>query len=106
MNESSSTGVAYRAHLARRLVECGVPDNLHDGLIEYIADRRSVGGFLTALLSNDLAQAIVRSDPITGLFIRETVLFLFNHAPSPCWGSPAAVEAWLNDPSTPPEVFD
>lgn len=101
-----ATSAEHRAHLEMRLIECGVPDNLHAGLVAYITERRPVGGFLTALLSNDLAQTVVRSDPITGLYLRETVLFLFNHAPSPCWGSPAAVDAWLNDPTPAPEVFD
>jgi hypothetical protein len=101
-----TTSAEHRAHLEMRLLECGVPDNLHDGLLAYITQRRPVGGFLMAVLSNDLAQAAVRADPITGLWLREVVLFLFNHAPSQCWGSPAAVEAWLTDQSTPPEVFD
>lgn len=96
----------YRAHLLRRLDECDVPSNLHDGLVGYFTQRRPVGSFLTAVLSNDLTQAVLRADCDTGRRLRQLVLFLHNHAPSPAFGSPAAVEAWLADPAPVPEIFE
>jgi hypothetical protein len=98
--------VAYQEHLTKRLVETGVPVTLHDGLRNYIAGRRPVGSFLTAVLSNDLAGAVVRADPGNKFALPEIVLFLHNYAPSPCWGSPEAVEAWLADPNPVPEIFE
>jgi hypothetical protein len=96
----------YRAHLSRRLVECDVPANLHEGLVEYVAARRPVGGFLNAVLSNDLRGAIVRADPVTGRGLRQVVLFLNNYVPAPCWGSSSAVSAWLLDMDPAPEIFE
>jgi hypothetical protein len=98
--------VAFHEHLSKRLDQCGVPATLHDGLRHYIADRRPVGSFLTAILSNDLAGAVVRADPENRFALPEIVLFLHGYAPSKCWGSPAAVTAWLLDPSPVPEIFE
>lgn len=97
---------AYRAHLQQRLDDFAVPSNLHDGLISYLVERRAVGGFLTAVLSNDLTQTVARADPETGQFLRQIVRFLLHTVPSSAWGSPAAVQAWLDDPSPAPEIFE
>ena len=97
---------AYRLHLLRRLQECAVPENLHSGLVAYLTERRQVGSFLTAVLENDLAQAVLRADPSTGLGLRQTVLFLHNYAPAPCFGSPEKVRTWLEDQAPVPEIFE
>lgn len=96
----------YRAHLQQRLDECQVPESLHDGLIEYIGARRPVGGFLAAILSNNLVDAVTRADDINRPQIATVVFFLLNYATATCWGSPAAVKAWLEDPEPPREVFE
>jgi hypothetical protein len=106
VSRGTRDGDDYRAHLRRRLIESNVPENLHEGLIAYMTERRPVGSFLTAVLSNDLQQAVTRADPITGRRLRETVLFLHNYAPAPSWGSPAAVTAWLVDTAAVPEIFE
>lgn len=96
----------YRAHLRQRLVESQVPDGLHAGLVEYFAARRPVGGFLTAVLSNDLRDAAARADDVNAPRLTDLVRFLFNYCPAPAWGSPEAVEAWLADPDPVPEIFE
>jgi len=50
----------YRAHLRQRLLESDVPLSLHAGLVEYFAERRPTGGFLQAVLENNLRQACAR----------------------------------------------
>jgi hypothetical protein len=96
----------YRAHLRQRLVERDIPLTLHEGLTEYFAARRPVGGFLTAVLSNDLREACVRADDVNRYALAEIVLFLHTYCPAPAWGSRAAVEAWLADPAPVPEIFE
>lgn len=96
----------HREHLRHHLRETGVPENLHDGIVAYLTERRPTGSFLKAVLENDLAQAVLRADPVTIKRIRETVLFLHNYAPSPSWGSPHTVASWLADTSPPPELFE
>lgn len=71
-----------------------VPPHLREGLIAHILHGRPVGRFLTSLLSNDLREAVGRADDVSLGSLRDLVIFLHNNAPGPCWGSPAAVEAW------------
>lgn len=98
--------MTYRAHLRQRLVDSNVPESLHAGLVEYFAARRPTGGFLRAVLENDLREAAVRADPFNRAWLADIVLFLNNYVPSPAWGSPAAVDAWLADPAPVPEVYE
>jgi hypothetical protein len=96
----------YRAHLRARLEANAVPEHLHTGLVEYLAARRPVGGFLLAVLENNLALAAVRADPESARALRELVLFLSNFASATAWGSTEAVAAWLTDPTPAPELFE
>jgi hypothetical protein len=96
----------YRAHLRQRLLESNVPESLHSGLVEYFAARRPTGSFLRAVLENDLSQACLRADDVNRWHVADLALFLNNYAPSPAWGSPAAVDAWLADPALVPEIYE
>jgi hypothetical protein len=98
--------MTYREHLHQRLDESGVPRSLHAGLTEYIAARRPVGSFLTAVLSNDLQDAVIHADPMNRRLLPEIVLFLVHYVPGTCWGSPETVARWLMDPSPAPEIFE
>jgi hypothetical protein len=102
----SSDRPDYRAHLRRRLVECDVPQTLHDGLTEYFAARRPTGGFLRAVLENDLLQACLRADDVNRYELATIVLWLHHYASATGWGSPEKVAAWLADPHAVPEVFE
>ena len=97
----------YRRHLRDRLADCAVPPHLHEGLVEYLAHRRPVGHFLTAVLSNDLTDACVRADPWTRAHIADVVQFLVNYAPANSWGSDKNVATWLASVSEPvPELYE
>lgn len=72
-----------------------VPEHLADGLRDYIVDRIETGGFLRAVLENDLREACARADEVSRAFLFDIVSFLYNEAPSTCWGSPERVAAWL-----------
>jgi hypothetical protein len=100
-------GRTYRRHLLMRMVECNVPDHLHEGLIEYLAARRPVGHFLTAVLSNDLTETAIRADPYVRPYIADVVTFLLNYAPADAWGDEKRVAAWLAAYPTPvQEVYE
>lgn len=71
-----------------------VPEHLREGIEGHIATGREVGSFLTALLSNDLRDAVCRADDVNRLRLRDIVVFLVNDAPADCWGSPEKVAAW------------
>lgn len=65
------------------------------GLRAYCKGRREPGGFLRAVLENDLVQAFQRADDENLEALFDIVSYLYNEVPSVCWGSPARVRAWL-----------
>lgn len=72
-----------------------VPPLIVDGLRSYVLDRVETGGFLRAVLENDLAGAICRADASSLTAIRDIVLYVHNCLPSECHGSGEVVNAWL-----------
>ena len=69
-----------------------------ESLTRYIEDGIETGGFLRAVLENDLAGAINRASDaliIRGVVLTDLVNLLQGWAPSNCWGSREAVAAWL-----------
>ena len=74
-----------------------IPDHMHEAITAYVETGRPVGHFLAAVLSNDLFEAATRADDKNLEALVGWVRFLYNYAPSACWGSPAAVESWLAD---------
>lgn len=96
----------YRTHLRNHLALYDVPNHLREGLVEYLAARRETGSFLKAVLSNDLEGAAMRADGVREFRLVDLVRFLVRCAPRTAWGSPAAVTAWLADPSPVPEIVE
>ena len=54
------------------------------------------GGFLTAVLCNDLTKAVSRADDRNVELIPNYVRLLYNHAPMDCWGSERAISGWID----------
>ena len=71
------------------------PDNIKASLDRYANNHIPVGGFLTAVLSNDLLGAFGRADPDTLLALRDIVGYCHNEIPNECWGSPGKIREWL-----------
>jgi len=86
--------------LTQRMNEAGVPEHLHHGIVLYILHNIEPGGFLSAVICNDLKEAVNRADRVNIQRIPEIVRFFYWHAPSICWGSPEKFEAWLSKRST------
>jgi hypothetical protein len=72
-----------------------LPHHLQEGLREYLVARQPVGGFLTAVLANDLSGAVLRADPVSEAALKDLARFLHNHAPPDAHGSAEAVHQWL-----------
>lgn len=89
-------------NMALRAEQCNIPDHMMDGLIYYVLDHRPVGQFLTAVLSNDLMGAAAHADPFNLSALHRYARFLYNHAPSGCYGSREKVEEWLRNRETSP----
>lgn len=72
-----------------------VPAHLRAGVLRYLVDHVRPGQFLSAVLRNDLADAVLRGDDQSLAGLRDLVLFLHNHAPAQSHGSEANFDAWL-----------
>ena len=72
----------------------GLPERFQHGLKLWVEGGLLPGGFLTAVLRNDLSQAVMRADSESLLLIRHVVQWLTAHAPGPSWGSTGAVQDW------------
>jgi hypothetical protein len=64
-------------------------------LKRYIEHRIKPGGFLEAVLCNNLALAAGRADMTNRRKLFDYVEFLYNDAPGSCWGSEENFNAWL-----------
>lgn len=88
----------WRNVIRRRMKACGVPESLQGGLERYLVDRILPGGFLQAVLFNNMAEAVRRADPINQRFFAELILFLDTTAADEAWGSRDNVLAWTTTP--------
>ena len=72
-----------------------------DGIRNYIETGRPMGGFLTAVFENDLFDAVGKADLGNRRDLADLVIWIFNNAPSGCWGSEKKVYQWkgLNNES-------
>lgn len=64
-------------------------------LWHYIERGRDPGGFLTAVLCNDLTKAVSKADDRNVELIPNYVRLLYNHAPADCWGSEREMSDWI-----------
>lgn len=72
-----------------------VPERIVDSLLRYIKTGCPTGGFLRAVLSNDLFEAVARADEECVVALPVLVKWIYNEAPSACWGTEKKVDAWL-----------
>lgn len=72
-----------------------IPAHCQGGLRRYIEEGCQTGDFLYAVLTNNLRRAVEKADDVNRAAIASYVVFLFNAAPSQCWGSAKRVEEWI-----------
>lgn len=65
-----------------------------ESLSEYSKTGRSVGGFLSACLENNLSEAFGRADESSLDALHDIVRYIYNHVPMDAWGSKEKVQAW------------
>jgi hypothetical protein len=71
-----------------------ISDSCLDGLIRYCLYGDEVGGFLTAVLLNDLREAACRADDQNIQILHVYASWLHNTLPNWAWGSDAAMTKW------------
>lgn len=81
-----------------------VPAHIRDPIRLYVETGRPCGGFLTAVMTNDLKGALGSADDQNLAALRDIVGWLYWEAPSPCWGSAEKHKLWKADHATVPTV--
>lgn len=72
-----------------------LPESLRGGMQRYLEHHIEPGGFLSALLSNDLEGAVRTADADNILCLPYLVHWLSNEVPMECWGSRDRFRAWV-----------
>ena len=77
-----------------------LPEHGRTGMRRYFEQHINPGGFLRALLNNDLLGSFKRADDINLPRIHDYVTFLYAHAPCDSWGSVESVKKWVASSET------
>jgi hypothetical protein len=72
-----------------------LPEHCRDGMKLYIEHGIPPGSFLMAVLENNLVEAFGRADDVNINRLYDYASFLYNQAPSGCWGSKEKVSKWM-----------
>ena len=71
-----------------------IPEHMRHGMKLYLDAGIMPGGFLTAVLHNNLIDAFRYADDINMAALRDWAQFIYWEIPSQAWGSPEKVEKW------------
>ena len=73
-----------------------IPEATKSGLERYANHRIPTGGFLRAVLTNDLVGAVQLADPDNLAALTEIVRLCCDTLPGNCWGSKEKVATYLS----------
>ena len=72
------------------------PEHISEGLKNYVLKHINTGGFLHAVLINDLFGAIGRADETNKADLPDIIRFIHNELPTICYGTQEKYIAWLS----------
>lgn len=72
-----------------------IPGYMTGGLRRYIENGIAPGSFLSAVLRNDLQEAVSCADDTNRYILHNYIKFLYNYAPPDCYGSEHAYSRWV-----------
>lgn len=72
-----------------------IPERMMPSIRRYIDHGVKPCDFLTAVICNDLKEAVGRADDENIGALPAYVRYFYNDAPSNCWGSPETMREWL-----------
>jgi hypothetical protein len=73
-----------------------IPAHVQSQLTSYVVNKVYPGGFVAAVLSNDLAASFRRADSANLKAMAEIVSFVYNEVPSTAWGSEEKMHKWCD----------
>ncbi len=83
------------AHWQEAFEHYDIPEHTKGELIRYIDDHLPPGHFLTAVLGNQLFEAMWQADALNRAALRDICKFIYNQAPADCWGDLKTVKEWV-----------
>jgi hypothetical protein len=72
-----------------------ISPHMLEAVNRYVRDGDMPGDFLTAVICNDLREAIARADDHNQVNLPAYIAYLHNEAPGQCWGSREKMNAWI-----------
>ena len=72
-----------------------LPEHMRAGAEGYVERGEEPGGFLFAVLCNNLVDAFGKADETNFARLSDWAEWLWNEAPSTCWGSKERVNDWI-----------
>tara|TARA_R110000824_G_scaffold167181_9_gene343998 strand:+ start:652 stop:963 length:312 start_codon:yes stop_codon:yes gene_type:complete len=73
-----------------------LPTRMLPPLYAYILDGKAPGHFLTAVICNNLRDAVNRADEENLNVLQVWIKLFYNHMPPECYGSQERMLAWMN----------
>jgi hypothetical protein len=73
-----------------------IPDRMMEPIRRYIENGIKPGDFLTAVIENNLSEAVGNADYENLENLQAFVGYFYNKAPAACWGSPEKVKKWID----------
>lgn len=92
-------GTAEQITAASQRVEDGIhliPQHMRGAVRRYFLEGIPPGSFLTAVLTNNLMDALGYADDDNRHALPSYGEFLYNHVPAASFGSPDRVKAWID----------
>ena len=86
-------------HEPYRFRHYAIRPDMMGAIRRYIDHGIPPGSFLTAVIENNLSEAVGRADNENLENLPAFLAYFYNEAPSPCWGSPAKRQAWVAERS-------
>lgn len=74
-----------------------VPEHTREALQRYVEHGNYPGGFLMAVLTNDLFGAVGRADSTNIKYIKDICMFVYNRMPSNSWGNEDKVHKFVEE---------
>ena len=75
--------------------DMNVPEHTRNSLRMYVEEGYDPGGFVTAVLCNNLIDAVSRADSVNINHLRDITMFVYNRMPGGSWGSKEKMAAWV-----------
>lgn len=74
-----------------------IPERMMSAINLYIEHGIAPGDFLTAVICNDLKEAVGRADEENLPLIPTYVSYFYNELPFTCWGSVEKMNEWIEE---------